>query len=537
MQVQRGVGTSSNGSASYIGSLNFQSPNLGDSNYTRLELGTGSFNTNRFSMVTNTGLKNGWGTYVRYSRISSDGYRDNSGTLGNTIFASTGYQDSKQSLKYTMFWGNSKNQMAWLPSSESDISVNRKNNPLSRDEKDDFTQNLNIISYSRFLTNKITYNLSGFYNILDGNYDILFSPDMFRYQLRSEFSGLSGNINFTGKRSNVTIGANYSDYKRVHTLGILPSYTTDIIHNNLGHKIQYSHFIKLNYKVNERLSLFTDIQHRNVTFLYFEDAENSRMLRSQWKFNNPKLGFNYLKNKSRFYGFYGVSNREPNRTDIFSSYKSVIDPDHLPYDTAVKYGWGQVKPERVHDYELGYDLVTKRHKISINGFYMYFKNGLLPVGEINDIGLPINTSVESSFRRGVELDYNYKNKGFNFYLGATLMDSRILSGNYKGNQMLLTPNIMINSNMSYTYRNLNIMLLNKYVGRSYLSNFNTNDYLDRYIVTNLNLSYNIKRINIGFNINNLLNQDYYNSGLVSDGTRQYFVAAKRNYFLNLNYTF
>lgn len=537
IQIQRGVGTSTTGSSSYIGSLNFQSPNLSDSQYTRVETGFGSFGTNRFSVVTNTGLKNGWGTYVRYSRIKSDGYRENSGTLGNTFFASTGYQDSKQSFKYTMFYGNSKNQMAWLPSTESDIKLNRRNNPLSKDERDDFTQTLNILSYSKYVTKNLSYNVSGFYNKLDGMYDVKFASDMFKYQLSSEFYGYLTNLNFQVGKLTTTVGINFSTYQRRHTLGLSPNYLTTILHDNLGQKDQFSSFTKLNYQLSKTISLFADLQYRSSEFLYFEDAKSSKRLQTTWKFWNPKYGINFRKGNHRAFAFYGRNSREPNRTDIFNFYKTNADPDHLPYDTAVKYGWSQVRPETVHDWELGYDFINNNHKISATAFYMFFENGLLPIGEINDIGLPINTSVPSSFRRGVEIDYNYRYKGLRFYLGTTLMDSRILSGNLSGNQMLLTPNCIVNSNISYSSKRWTLALLNKYVSRSYLSNSNSNDYLNEYIVTNLNLTYSSNHFSIGYNINNLFNQDYYNSGIVSFGTRQYFVAAPRNHFVNLTYSF
>lgn len=559
IQIQRGVGTSTTGSSSYIGSLNFQSPNLSDSQYTRVETGIGSFGTNRFGVVTNTGLKNGWGTYVRYSRIKSDGYRENSGTLGNTFFASTGYQDSKQSLKYTMFYGNSKNEMAWLPSTESDIKLNRRNNPLSKDERDDFTQTLNILSYSKYVTKNLSYNVSGFYNKLDGMYDYkirdttyinylrsLGGSDMTKYQLSSEFYGYISSLNFKISRLSSNIGMNYSTYKRRHTLGLPPNYLTNIIHDNLGQKEQFSIFSKFNYQLTQRLSLFTDLQYRRSEFLYFQDANSSKRLQTTWKFWNPKYGLNYIKGNHRAFVFYGRNSREPNRTDIFNHYNQLtkdddptndIDPDHLPHDVAIKLGWNRVPHETVHDWEFGYDFTNKNHRLSTTAFYMLFDNGLLPTGELNDIGLPINMTFKSSFRRGIEIDYNYRYKGLGLYLGTTLMDSRILSGGLAGNQMLLTPNCIVNSNVSYTSSRWTIAILNKYVSRSYLSNSNSSDYLNEYIVTNLNLTYSSNHFSIGYNINNLLNQDYYNSGIVSFDTRQYFVAAPRNHFVNLTYSF
>lgn len=546
IQIQRGIGTSTTGSSSYVGSLNFQSPNLSDSQYTRVETGFGSFNTNRFSVVTNTGLKNGWGTYLRYSRIKSDGYRNNSGTLGNTFFASTGYQDSKQSFKYTMFYGTSKNQMAWMPSSESDIKQNRKHNPLTKDETDDFTQSLNILSYSKYVTKNVSYNISGFYNHLNGMYDVKIGNDMYKYQLSSDFYGYISNVNLKLGKLRTTLGMNFSTYQRRHTLGLSPNYLTTTLHDNLGQKDQFSTFSKFNYQLNENFSLFADLQYRKSEFLYFEDATSSKRLHASWNFLNPKYGLNYIKGNHRAFAFYGRNSREPNRTDIFNDYNQLtkdddptndIDPDHLPYDVAIKLGWNRVPHETVHDWEFGYDFTNKNHRLSSTIFYMLFDNGLLPSGDLNDIGLPINTTVKSSFRRGVEVDYNYQYRGFRFYLGTTLMDSRILTGDLVGKQMLLTPNCIVNSNISYTSSKWTIALLNKYVSRSYLTNTNSDDYLNEYIVTNFNLSYSSKHFSIGYNINNLFNQKYFNSGLVSFGTRQYFVAAPRNHFINFSYSF
>lgn len=544
VQIQRGVGTTSNGSASFIGSLNFQSPSLTDSAYTKLELGKGSFNSSRYSIAVNTGLnKNGFGTYIRYSNISSDGYRENSGTLGNTLFLSTGYQSNKNILKYTMFYGTSKNQMAWLPTNESDIlgndsiQKNRRKNPLTKDENDFFIQNMNILSYSHFVNKKVSFNTSAFYNILDGNYDVNFNPyndSIFNYKLRSNYYGISSNLNYVYSKVDMSMGISQNYYDRRHMM-VLNRMIYQLYHmDNIGRKNQTAVFYKLNYNLTHNLSIYTDLQYRFVNFTY-DDGVETWVNGINYSFFNPKIGINYIKRNSRFFTYIGISNREPNRVDIFSSYTS-YDPDNVPSNVLDLY---IVKPEKVYDYELGYDYNIKHHKISVNYFYMFFENGLLPVGQLNSLGLPINKNVKYSYRTGIEADYTYTLNTFKFYLGSTIMTSKILSGadSIINNQMLLTPNVVINSNIQYSFGKYSVMLLNKYVSRSYLTNTNTDNYLPEYVVTNLNFNYHIKGVGIGFNVNNIFNIDYYNSGQVSNGSRQFFVAAPRNYFVNLSYIF
>lgn len=539
VQIQRGVGTSSNGSASFIGSLNFQSPTLSDSAYTKLEIGKGSFNTNRYSIATNTGLKNGFGTYVRYSNISSDGYRENSGTLGNTLFLSTGYQDKDFVLKYTGFYGTSKNQMAWMPTNESDIlgndsiQKNRRKNPLTKDENDFFTQNMNILSYSRFVNKNISFNISTFYNMLDGNYDwndATYNSGIYNYKLHSNYYGINSNLNYINSKIDMVLGLNQNYYDRRHFMGLKPYDNTVLLHDNIGRKKQTSVFYKINYNLTPNISIYTDLQYRFVRFSY-TDAIATQSI--NYNFFNPKFGINYTKKNSRIFTYLGISNREPNRTDIFSSYTN-YDPDNVPNNVL---DLNIVKSERVYDYELGYNYNSKVESVSINYFYMFFDNGLLPVGQLNSLGLPINENVKSSYRTGIEADYTYTLNSFKFYLGGTLMTSKMLSGadSIKNNQILLTPNTVLNLNIQYQFRKYSIMLLNKYVSRSYLTNTNTNNYLPEFVVTNLNINYSIKRFSIGFNINNLFNQDYYNSGQVSYGNRQYFVAAPRNYYFSLQF--
>ncbi len=450
IQIQKGVGTSSNGTSSFVGNLNFQSPSLTDSAYSKLELGRGSFNTTRYSMVVNTGLKNGFGTYIRYSNIGSDGYRNNSGTLGSTIFVSTGYQDKKYLLKYTMFYGTSQNNMSWMPANEDSIQKNRKYNPLTKDENDFFIQNMHILSFSHFVNKKVSFNTSVFYNMLDGNYDYKYvdgidttQDPIFNYKLHSNFYGVSANLNYVYSKVDISMGISQNYYDRRHMMGVKPYDISTISHDNIGRKNQTAVFYKLNYNLTHNLSIYTDLQYRFVNFTY-DDGVETWVNGINYSFFNPKIGINYIKRNSRFFTYFGISNREPNRVDIFNYYTN-YDPDNVPNS---ELDLNVVKSEKIYDSEIGYDYNIKHHKISVNYFYMFFENGLLPVGQLNSLGLPINKNVKYSYRTGIEADYTYTLNTFKFYLGSTIMTSKILSGadSIINNQMLLTPNVVINSN-------------------------------------------------------------------------------------------
>jgi iron complex outermembrane receptor protein len=574
IQIQKGVGTTSpNGSAQFLGSMNLQSPSLLDSGYTQLNFSGGSFRTNRYSVAVNTGLKNGWGTYVRYSNISSNSYRHNSQTLGNTIFLSTGWSDNKHIFKYTTFYGTSANNMAWLPSNIDSIKKDRQHNPLNSNEKDFFTQNMNILSYSYFFNKNLSSNTTFFYNYLKGNYDWNYNDTnyipsgIYNYKLLSHYYGVSTNFNYFKNKYDNSFGISLSSYNREHSMGQSP-YDDILIHDNIEYKNQYSIFYKLTYNISQKISIYTDIQYRYVDFKYVTKAPDSISTNTLiWNnFINPKIGVNYKLNlNSRVFGYFGISNREPTRVDMFNSYIG-IDPDNLPSNRINNKINNGVNPERVYNFEIVYDYKNIHNNISTNLFFMKFKDGLLPIGMLNPLGLPINTNVVSSYRAGLEVDYTYSTKHFKFYIGTTIMTSKILddisityidstvdttiysrSYSTKNKQMLLTPNFVVNSNIQYMVGRYTISLFNKYVSDSYLTNYNSNGILPSYIVTNLCVNYHVKKLNVGFSINNLFNRDYYNAGQYANSsyganpnammTQQFFVAAPRNYFVNLSYIF
>jgi len=223
MQVQRGIGLSSNGVASYGGSINFESFDVKSDNMLDVNLGYGSFGTKRMSIGLNTKLKKNFHFYSRYSSIKSEGYRDNSGTQGSTYFYSGGYYQGQNILKVTGFFGESRNQMAYLGSPLDSLNNNRKHNPLSSNENDYFVQNHIQLQWTRVLAKNLKLVNTGYYNYLQGNYDVGVNNELLNFKLKSNFYGLITNLLYSKNNFQANVGLHVYDYNRVHSLSIKPN--------------------------------------------------------------------------------------------------------------------------------------------------------------------------------------------------------------------------------------------------------------------------------------------------------------------------
>lgn len=348
MQVQRGIGLSSNGVASYGGSINFESVNLQKESGADINIGYGSFNTKRLSIGLNSKVSDKIYLYGRYSKLSSDGYRNNSSTDGQTFFYSGGYFGKKDIIKFTGFFGESKNGMAYLASSVADIQKDRKNNPLSPNENDDFKQNHFQLQYTRELNNNLKWTNTAYYTYLLGSYDVYINPDMLYFKLRSNFYGIISNLDYKKNNLDVNFGLHANNYDRTHQMSIKPDITTNL-YSNTGKKNEQSAFLKLSYKLG-KFTPYIDLQARNVNFTYVpEPSYNLQFNSINWFFFNPKAGLSYKKNEYiTFYTCIGQTHREPTRNDMFGGADD-IDPNNY----ALVSDFHRVKPESVIDFELG----------------------------------------------------------------------------------------------------------------------------------------------------------------------------------------
>ena len=544
IQVQRGVGISTNGTAAFAGSINMESPHLNDSSYTELSSSYGSYNTYRVSPEFNTGLlKNNWSFYGRYSNINSDGFKEHSGTKGQSFFFSGGYVGTKGIFKFTSFTGVAKNQMAYLAVSDSVLKNNYRANNLTQDEKDEFKQTLAMVQYIAPIGQKSTITSTLFYNYLEGGYSILFTPDLYNYLVKSNFYGGIVNYQYQRNAFKVNAGIHGNTYNRQHYSSVLPN-ESKLLYKNNGIKNEFSSFLKLSYQIKQ-LMFFGDLQYRYAEFTYQSDKNSPlNIAPANWQFINPKAGISYLiKSKHVLYASIGRSSREPTRNDMFAGYDNI---DSLNYKEIGNLS--RIKPETVTDLELGIKLLYQKCKLELNVYDMEFKNEIAAIGQLSYIGLPLRKNVASSFRRGMELNLSATPiKHLSIVTQANWSFNRIKtyttdydSLTYKNVQPLLTPNLVINQSLGYSFSKwLKTEISARYMSQSYLDNSNNDKY-----ITPSSLTFNaaicvsfLRQHSINFMVNNITDQKYYTSGYVQSGQPYYFAMATRNYFVTLKLRF
>ncbi len=542
VQMQRGVGTSTNGTASFGGAVSLESVSLQDSAYTELNASIGSFNSYRLNGEFNTGvLPSKWAFYGRYSNTSSDGFREHSGSAGQSFFYSAAYFMPKALLKLTGFSGFSENQMAYLAAPDSLLKINYRANLLTRDEKDRFSQNLAMLQYSR-QSGYHQLNATVFYNRLEGGYSIMFSPDLYRFAVASHYYGSLLSYQYQRQHFYLATGLNASSYARDHFSSILPAEST-LLYLNTGHKQEFSSFAKLNYRLN-RLNFYADLQYRLVYFRYEPDQFAGVGAQDiNWQFFNPKAGVNYRFLHSRLYLSFGKTSREPTRNDLFAGYDNL---DSLNYPEIGTFS--RVKPESVMDLEAGYKIDRTGIKGELNLYAMEFRQEIAAIGQLSYIGLPLRKNVAASYRRGLELNLLARiNKHFRVSAQVNAGKNRIKSYTtdydsltYTNVKPLLTPELIANLGLIYQpVKTLELSLDGRYVSASYLDNTNNALYqVPEVFLLNAALRWQfLKNHSVELVANNLLNRKYYTSGYVQSGQSWYFAMATRSAFLTFKFRF
>jgi iron complex outermembrane receptor protein len=522
MQIQRGVGTSANGTAAYAGSINFESKTGIDKEMTA-QIGYGSFNTQRANVTYGSGInKHGLAFYTGLSAYQSDGYKYNSGGKGYSGFVSAGYYGGKNVIKFTGFSGRSLNQMAWYAVLDSTIDKDPRTNYNTNDEKDDFTQSLAQLQYVRSINKYSTLTTTAYYNRLDGvwglqEYDTLGNlSDLLKLKLGSNFYGIMTNYHVEYKKLNMNIGVHANSYNRTHNGSVadLSRYT------NTGYKTDYSGYIKGSYDIG-KFSVFGDIQARNVQFTYKGDTTITPLT---WFFVNPKGGvtYNYSK-KVNYYVSVGQNHREPTRNDMFGGDDNLISLNIIT-------------PESVIDYELGSNLNFDKFSIQYNVYYMDFKNELTFSGVIGPNGLPLMTKIDKSFRSGIEFDAKYKlNKSFTLTNSSNYTYCRIPKDG-KQYSPLYTPSLIVNQGIEYTIKGFIVGISGRYQSFSYMNLDNTSS-IPSFTTLNANIGYKYKAYSIGAQLVNLTNTRYYTSGVMVGSSRYLYVNAPFSAYLTLKMTF
>jgi iron complex outermembrane receptor protein len=405
VQVQRGVGASTPGVASYAGSVNFESiPIAGVSRGGELALTRGAFNTSRAALIAQSGLT-------------------------ASAFASGGWFGARDVVKATLLAGISSNEQAYLASPLSVLQRDTRDNPFGNSPslavEDRFHQDLLSLAWTHALAPTLSvastaygFDAGGWYDYPTGNGDL---SDAYHYGLHSRWGGVISSLDWSSDRASASAGVNVSRYAREHWMGQRPDMVTRY-YDNTGYKGEQSAFAKGSV-TRGRTTLYGDLQLRFAQFRYAPTAGSGVAPADvSWSFLNPKAGVRVrMSDALSMYASAGLNGREPTRTDIFAG---ADDVDSVTAHSV--YPLTRVHPESARDLEAGLDWTRSALQAHLNFFLMQFHNEIAPIGQISELGYELRKNVARSVRRGAEGDFTWRAlPRLTLVATASLTDARI----------------------------------------------------------------------------------------------------------------
>lgn len=551
VQVQRGVGTSSNGAASYAGSVNFESVNLENREQDgEIGFGAGAFETYRLNGNISSGMiDNKWSFFGNYSRIFSEGYRNNTSTNSYSFFFSAGYFGEKNLVKLNIFDARSRNGLGYSAVALSDLEADPRTNYLNENDKDDFGQRFVQLQHTHIFSENWKSTSSLYYGGASGDFLFTFadSPTTFaqiNFPLQNDHYGLISNIFYEDEDWDISSGIHLYQFDRTNEESVTPDFANPYYFETSDKK-EISWFSKAERAFGD-ISLFGEVQIRYTKLSIQPDYDFIGIapegdIVKDWTFINPKIGINYTINENlSTYASVGRTGREPTKIDIFSGGFSLTADN---YDEARADGF---KAEYVNDFEAGLRFSNQKASVGVNLFYMDFENEIAPIGQELAFGVQRRENIPNSYRTGVELDWNLLPIEKFAYQGTlTYMKSEIDSftdggGNtFENTTPILSPEWIINNTLKlFATNELTFSISGNYVSESFLELSNDPDLiLPDYFVMDAAVNYENDRFRIRFELNNLTDKEYYSNGapvdVDFDGTIDepgYFVNAPRSVF-------
>lgn len=550
LQLQRGVGTSTNGSGAFGASLNLLTDAYAYEANGEISNSFGSFNTRKHTAKFSTGLiNNTFELTGRLSNLYSDGYIDRASSKLNSYFLQGTFINEGTLIKALVFGGKEKTYQAWNGIDAETLKTNRTYNSSGayyddngqlqfyNNETDNYQQdhyqlhwnekwntnwNTNIaVHYTKgfgyFENYKPNENLFDDYGItpIEVNGEIKEASDVIRRKyLDNYFYGITFSAQYIKDDLELLFGGAANTYDNDHFGEVLwvktqpqKSFPQEFYRDN-SKKNDINGYVKASYTFNDQWILFGDVQLRNVS--YKANGDDTGLVDDKFNFFNPKAGLTYKINpNSQAYFSYARAHREPNRTD---------------------YESGNPKPEQLNDFELGYRFGSEKLALNINGYYMLYKDQLVLTGALNDVGAAIRENSGNSYRLGIEIDGTWrfadkwqinpsvtlssnKNVDYKAQINGELVDL----GN---TNISFSPNVIVGNALTYTpINNLYVSWLSKYVGEQFMGNTDSDaSKLDAYFTNDLNISYEIplkkwfKSISFNILANNIFNVKYVSNG-------------------------
>lgn len=570
VQIQRGLGSSTNGSGAFGASINMETGDVPSEGGGLISNSFGSFNTRKHTVEFNTGrLKNGFAAEGRLSSIQSDGYIDRATSDLKSYYLSAGYFGEKTMVKAVSFAGAQETYQSWYGTPESRVKGDREemlahaeregyspeqisnllnsgrtyNHYLYENEVDNYTQSHYQLHVGHAFSDKLRLNLAGHYTRGDGFFEqykagediledfgkpypviggdtVMESDFIIRRWLANDFYGGTYALKYVHGNSNFTLGGGLHFYRGDHFGEILwADSAVNVTHgeryyDGVGNKDDYSVYGKWEH-VLDRWNFMLDLQLRSVEYETFgidNDLTHYDVSRN-YLFFNPKLGVRHdIDDRQHVYAYFGRGHREPVRNDFIDA-----DPGETP------------RHETLNNLELGYGFETPSFGAKVNGYLMHYENQLVLTGALNDTGNPIRENVDRSYRAGFELqaawrvfdrlmwsaNFTYsRNKitEFEYHLGGEMME-------LGETDISFSPEIIAANNFVWMpVKGLELALSTKYVGEQFLDN--TSDrgkMIDAYTVSDFRAGYTIKgkffdEVRINLLVNNIFDAEYSSNG-------------------------
>jgi iron complex outermembrane recepter protein len=550
MQVQRGVGTSSNGTASYAGSINFESVDLSEARPSAsVQLSAGSFNLVRASAELSTGrMENNVSAHVRVTTFDTDGYRRNSGTTSTSLFATAAWYGTKELVKFTGFMGRTNNQLAYIAVPGSIAEGDPRTNLNDSNDRDDFGQQFAQLQYVRELSPTVSLAASAYYGGAGGDFFVTFPGDteleQINYPLRNDHVGIQTVLHTTAVLPGLDITGGlhaYSFFRRNFEQAV-PDLSSPY-YDDRTRKNELSAFAKASW-THGRLRVLAEAQLRAVGMKFTPDARtvdaSTSIPTHVWTFLNPRLGAEAtLAPWLTGWASFGRTHREPTRFDMLGS--TQINTANLN----VLLKPGTIRHERVDDLEAGLRLATQDASIHLTAFHMMFTDEIAPIGQfIEQQFVQLRKNVASSTRTGVEVESMIRlAEPISLRLGGTVMRARIsefIPDNspttvvYRNVQPILTPTILANGGILVAILpTLSLDLSARHIGQQWLDITNRPGFvLPASTIVDARVTWTVvQQATLSVRAFNLLDERYAtNGGISADGTEPaWFVQPPRSF--------
>jgi iron complex outermembrane receptor protein len=580
IQIQRGVGTSTNGAGAFGASVNLMTNEYNPNAYLSLQNTAGSFNSFKNNLVFGSGLINNKFTFDgRVSSIRSDGFIDRANSDLKSFFLSSTYWGEKSSLRLNVFSGKERTYQAWYGVPQELLATNRTFNPAGTEKADapyeNQTDNYTQTHYQLFYNEQINTNWKwntafflttgkGYYeeykagvDFADYNIDIKgeinVPADLVRRRwLDNNFYGQITALSYVDSLNDLTIGGGWTVYDGLH-FGTLPYLSQTFAPANFRYydndaiKKERNSYVKWERKLSKQFKSFLDLQYRYVSHQMNGFTRNTDLeIERKFNFFNPKMGLTYQAKNIFYYTSVAVANKEPNRDDFEASATE------------------QPRREQLVDWETGFELKKPKYAINANVYYMNYKDQLVLTGKINDVGAYTRTNVPKSYRAGLELQFKYSfNKYFNSSYSITYSQNKIeafteyiddydqftqVAIQHKNTNIALSPSLITNRTFNWKPNDkISVFWTTKYTSEQFLDNTQNKDRkLDAFFINDLNAQWTVmnkRKFTMLLQVyaNNVLDVRYapngYTFSYIYDRTlttsNNFYPMAGRNYWISL----